>query len=164
MPQAILIVMQDVLFSQTLRHKLSRFGVRVFITETPVQAVELLRMRKMDAALIDIRGNNQPAAEFLRELKKISSEVETILISSIDAVGKSIEYFREGVSDEITVPFDIESLKTRIKEAVKRSRRRQKQRQDNGGPRYAFEQAMVAAAFAHQGEFDVACSVQDPTL
>jgi len=67
MPQAILIVMQDVLFSQTLRHKLSRFGVKVFITETPVQALEILGTRKMDVVLLDVRGNNLPAVQFLKE-------------------------------------------------------------------------------------------------
>ena len=128
MPQAILIVMQDVLFSQTLRHKLSRFGVKVFITETPVQALELLGMRKMDVVLLDVRGNNLPAVQFLIALKKSASGVETILISSIDDVGISIECMGEGASDEITVPFDIESLQAKIKEAVKRSRLRQKQR------------------------------------
>ena len=159
MPQAILIVMEDGLFGQTLRHKLSRFGVKVFITETPVQALEILDTRKMDVVLLDVRGNNLPAVQFLKELKKNASEVETILISSIDDVGISIECVREGASDEITVPFDIESLKTKIKEAVKRSRLRQKQRKGKFDLLDTFQQAMVAATFAQQGEFDSARTI-----
>ena len=156
MPQAILLVMQDVLFGQTLRHKLSRFGVKVYVTETPVQALELLGMRKMDAVLLDVRGNNMAAVQFLKELKKIGSEVETIIISSIDDVAISIECVREGASDEITVPFDIESLKAKIKEAVKRSRLRQRQKKGRPGLIDSFQKAMVAATFAQGGEFDSA--------
>jgi DNA-binding NtrC family response regulator len=159
MPQAILIVMEDVLFSQTLRHKLSRFGVKVFITETPVQALELLGMKKMDVVLLDVRGNNLPAVRFLRELRKLSTEVETILISSYDDVAVAIECVREGASDEITVPFDIESLKTKVKEAVKRSRLRQKQKKGKLGLLDSFQQAMVAATFAQGGEFDSARTI-----
>lgn len=152
-------MMEDVLFSQTLRHKLSRFGVKVFVTETPVQALELLGQRKMDVVLLDVRGNNLPAVQFLKELKKTASEVETILISSIDDVGISIECVREGASDEITVPFDIDSLKTKVKEAAKRSRLRQKQRKGKFGLLDSFQQAMVAATFAQEGEFDSARTI-----
>jgi two-component system response regulator HydG len=159
MPQAILIVMQDVLFSQTLRHKLSHFGVKVFITETAGQALELLDMRKMDVVLLDVRGNNLPAVQFLKDLKKSAIEVDTILISSIDDVSISIECMGEGASDEITVPFDIESLKAKIDEAVKRSKLRQKQRKAGLSPLDTFQQAMVTATFAQEGDFDSARAI-----
>lgn len=161
MPQAILIVMQDVLFGQALRHKLSQFRVKVFITETPSQALELLGIRKMDVVLLDIRGNNLPAVQFLKELKKIRAGVETILISSIDDVAISIECMREGASDEITVPFDIETLKGKIREAVKRNRLRQKKKKRPFRLLNGFENAMVAATFAQEGEFDSARRILD---
>ena len=159
MPQAILIVMQDVLFSQTLRHKLSHFVIKVFITETAVQALELLGMRKMDVVLLDVRGNNLPAVQFLKDLKKSGIGVETILISSIDDVSISIECMREGASDEITLPFDIESLNAKINEAIKRSRLGQKQRKAGLGPLETFQQAMVTATFAQEGDFDSARTI-----
>lgn len=159
MSQAILIVMQDVLFGQALRHKLSQFRVKVFITETPSQALELLGMRKMDVVLLDIRGNNLPAVQFLKELKRVRAGVETILISSIDDVAIAIECMREGASDEITVPFDIETLKGKIKEAVKRNRLRRKKKKRPFSLFNGFENAMVAATFAQEGEFDSARSI-----
>lgn len=161
MPQAILIVMQDVLFGQVLRHKLSQFRVKVFMTETPVQALEILARRKMDVALLDVRGNNLAAVHFLKELQKNRNEVETILISSIDDVATSIECMREGAADEITIPFDIESLQVKIKEALKRSRLRQKKKKRAFAFFNTFENAMVAATFAQVGEFDSARTMLD---
>jgi len=161
MPQAILIVMQDALFGQALQHKLSQFRVKVFIAANPEQALELLGTRKMDIVLLDVRGNILPAVQFLKDLKKTASEVETILISSIDDVATSIECMREGAADEITVPFDIESLKAKIKEAVTRSKRRRKKKERKFAFLDTFENAMVAATFAHSGEFDSARTMLD---
>jgi DNA-binding NtrC family response regulator len=161
MPQAILIVMQDVSFGQALQQKLSQFRVKVFRAETPPQALEILGKRKMDVLLLDVRENNLPAVQFLKELKATSSEVETILISSIDDVAISIECMQEGASDEITVPFDIESLKIKIKEAVKRKKLRQKTKKRKFAFFNNFENAMVAATFAQEGEFDSARSILD---
>ncbi|MFA5719318.1 MAG: response regulator [Desulfobulbaceae bacterium] len=160
MPQSILIVMHDASFGQTLQQKLSQFRVKVFRAETAAQALELLGRQKMNVVLLDVRGNALPAVPFLKELKATATEVETIVISSIDDVAISIECMQEGASDEITVPFDIESLKGKIKEAVKRSRLRQKKKRkfaffDN------FENDMVAATFAQMGEFDSARTILD---
>lgn len=161
LPQAILIMMQDVLFSQTLRHKLRRFRAKVFLAETPAEALELLGIRKMDVILLDVRGNNLPAGQFLKDLKRAAIEVETILISSIEDVAISIECWREGASDEITVPFDIDSLKAKIKEAFRRSRLHQEKKNRKLPFAGTLENAMVAATFAQGGEVNFACAFLD---
>jgi len=155
--------MHDASFGQALQQKLSQFRVKVFRAETAAQALDLLGRRKMDVVLLDVRGNSLPSVPFLKELKATASDVETIIISSIDDVAISIECMQEGASDEITVPFDIESLKNKIREAVKRSRLRRKKKRkfaffDN------FENAMVAATFAQVGEFDSARTILDKKI
>ena len=157
MPPAILLFVQDMMFGNALREKLKQMKPFIFTTDNGPEALEILSGNHVDIVLLDIRKKSKDALQILADIKKVRKEVEAIVISSTENISNSIECMKEGASDDITAPFDVETLNSKIREALDRREARKKAKRKARFSFFdTFENSMVAATFAQAGEFESA--------
>ena len=155
MDSTVLLVAEDSFFLQNLCGNLKRLKASVITAENKHEALEMCANYDVDLALLDIRQQGIEVMQVIARLKKNQPESEVILLSGPDSTAIAIEGMRQGASDDITFPCDIESLRQKVKSALKRRKARvcaNRQRSLLS----VFEDTMVAATYAQAGEFDTA--------
>ncbi len=151
----ILMVVQDAFFMDALADKLRKQKMSVLTKKSGQGVSDILRSRNIDVVLLDVRFRKEEAMQDLDSVKRLQPEAEVILLSSTDNIAFSMEGMRRGASDDITVPFDVDTLIGKIREACRR--KREKTRCKRRRSIFSiFEDAMVAATFAQAGEFESA--------
>ena len=160
MNSTVLLFVEDPFFLESLSGNLKQLRASVVKAGSKHEALEVCSNQEVDLALLDIRQQGQDAMQVLARLKKNKPETEVILLSGPDNIAAVIDGMRQGASDDITVPCEVESLLRKIKSALKRK----KGREGASGKRSllnVFENAMVAATFAQAGEFETAQNIYD---
>lgn len=150
---ALLIVTDDGALGETLGGKLQQWGARV--EQHDPGAGQTLLAKAVDVILVDVRHHAEMMLQGLARIREAMPWAEMVLINSSDNVNGSMAGMRAGASDELTVPFDMDALRRKMAEALRRSRVQQARKRGHRLIR-AFEDAMSAAAFAESGEFETA--------
>ena len=78
----------------------------------------IIASEKIDAVLLGVDGLGRQGLALIRPIKTIRPGTEIIIINDANHVDLSIEAMELGAFDDFMVPLDIESLATRIREAV----------------------------------------------
>lgn len=151
MNSTVLLVAENSLFLQNLSSSLRHFKASIITAGSKHEALEVCSNRKVDLALLDIRERSNDAMQILARLKKNQPETEVILLSDTQHIAQAMEGMQQGASDDISVPFDINLFRNKIKSALRRHRARRKRTLLN-----IFGDAMVAATFAESGEHEIA--------
>ena len=155
MNSTVLLVVDDSSFSQSLSGSLKRLKASVLTASNKREALEVCSSRDVDLALLDIRQKGKDAMQVIARLKKNQPETEVILLSDPGNIALAMEGMRQGASEDITVPFDIDTFRKTIKNALRRRNAHIKA----GRKRSlldVFADTMMAATFAEAGEFDTA--------
>jgi DNA-binding NtrC family response regulator len=155
MISTVLLVVDDSSFSQILSESLKRLKASVLTAANKREALEVCSSRDVDLALLDIRQKGKDAMQVLARLKKNQPETEVILLSDPGNIALAMEGMRQGASEDITVPFDIDTFRKTVKNALRRRNAHIKA----GRKRSlldVFADTMMAATFAEAGEFDTA--------
>ncbi len=148
----ILVAGNDVFFIDLLVEKLRQNNFFALSADNLPEIKRIINKYRIDVILLDIRKNiwgTKGALNFICELKRKS---EVILISNPESVSLSIEGMLEGATDEINVPFELENLINKIKEAI--SRKKSARNIFVKGIK-SFNDAMVKVSFAEADSFDL---------
>jgi len=155
MNSTVLLVVDDSSFSQSLSESLKRLKASVLTAANKREALEVCSSRDVDLALLDIRQKGKDAMQVLARLKKNQPETEVILLSDPGNIALAMEGMSQGASEDITVPFDIDTFRKTVTNALRRRNAHIKA----GRKRSlldVFADTMMAATFAEAGEFDTA--------
>jgi len=103
-----------------IRHGLSRFlereGYNVELAEDGVHAESILRNKKIDSAILDLRLKGSISGlDLLAKIKQEDSEIPVIIITAYGSIESAIEAMKRGASDYILKPIDNESLLTLVR-------------------------------------------------
>ncbi len=103
-----------------IRHGLSRFlereGYAVELAEDSVHAESILKNKKIDCAILDLRLKEPiTGLDLLAKIKEEDPEIPVIIITAYGSIESAIEAMKRGASDYILKPIDNESLLTLIK-------------------------------------------------
>jgi DNA-binding NtrC family response regulator len=126
MNSTVLLVVEDTFFLQNLSGNLKRMKVAVVTAGSKREALEVCSNHEVDLSLLDIRKQGKDAMQILARLKKIQPEIEVILLSDPKNISLAMEGMRQGASDDITIPFDVNLFKKKIQGALKRRKARLK--------------------------------------
>ena len=155
MNSTVLLVVEDSSFLENLSRSLERLKASVITAGSKREALEVCSNQDIDLALLDIRQQGKDAMQVLTRLKKNQPETEVILLSDPENIAFAMEGMRQGASDDITVPFDIDSFIKTIKSALRRRKAHIKASRKRTLLN-VFEDSMMAATFAEAGEFETA--------
>ncbi len=102
---------------------LEREGYDIVTAADGNEAIAQIDSEYFDLAIVDINIPGPDGIEILKHIKSVNEDAEVIIISGYASLDTAIEAMRQGASDYIVKPFDIQI----IPETVKRVLQKQKQ-------------------------------------
>lgn len=120
----ILVVEDDLDISKMLKIYFDSQGYEVFVANRGNDALETVRKKLPDVAILDINLPDIDGYEICRTLRTSvrTSQVPIIFLTQKDERSDKITGLELGADDYITKPFDIEELKLRVENAIHRSK------------------------------------------
>ncbi len=111
---SVLVVDDEQLVRETTALQLRSAGYDADEAESAAAALELLKTRRWDVVLTDLRMPSMSGLEFLRELKRRAPEVEVIVMTGFGSVETAVEAMQVGATDYLTKPFSFRDLDARL--------------------------------------------------
>lgn len=149
----LLLIDVDDFFRQHLDQRFRQEGFRLFFAQRFSSVEKIVRLKKIDVALLDLSGLKMEGLRIIRAIKSINPLTEVITINNADQMALSIDVMKLGAFDELLIPLDINALINRIRAAA--LRRKQTERRKRSLLQVC-QDYMAAAAFAEEGEMDTA--------
>lgn len=113
----LLIIDQDTPFRNNLIGRLCHENYKILSGERQEDINQILNTQEIDVVLLNLDKMNRQGLMILKQIKNISPYTETIIINSSKQISLSIEGMKLGAFDDFFLPFDVESLVERIKDA-----------------------------------------------
>ena len=126
MPIRVLIVDTDENFCQNVSQRLLIEKYQVLVTVDVMEAKKIVQKEKIDVVLLGLKGLEQRGLSLLASIKRMRPSTEVILMLPAGHLSLSIEGMRLGAFDDLLMPFDIETLLSRIKAADQHRQTRKK--------------------------------------
>ena len=114
----ILIVDDDQGMREFLEILLAREGYDVALASGGKEAIGLCKKHKFDLAITDLKMPKVDGIDVLKSIKEISPETMVILITAFASGETALAAMKEGAHDYLEKNFDVEDLKTVIKDAL----------------------------------------------
>lgn len=122
----ILIVDDEERFRTTMGKLLKVHGLEPTIAGSGPEAIELVRERRFDVVILDVRMPEMGGVHVLSELKKIDPDVEVIIMTGYASIDTAREITKLGAYDYMLKPYVIEELVEKIEAAYDRKIARKK--------------------------------------
>ncbi len=114
----ILIVDDDQGMREFLEILLAREGYDVALASGGKEAIGLCKKHKFDLAITDLKMPKVDGIDVLKTIREISPETMVILITAFASGETALAAMKEGAHDYLEKNFDVEDLKTVIKDAL----------------------------------------------
>lgn len=119
----ILVVDDEKGVRESLNVFLTEEGHEIDTASDGLEALNLMEKRHYDLVLTDLRMPNMNGLSLMAQIKdKWETEIPVILITSCGNVDTAIQAVKEGASDYIVKPFEIEQLRKSVNLALKQER------------------------------------------
>jgi two-component system response regulator PilR (NtrC family) len=129
---SILVVDDERSMREFLEILLDREGYEVTLASSGENAFEILKRKKFDLVVTDIKMKDIDGLEVLKKTKELSSESIVIIISAFATAETAVQAMKEGAYDYIPKPFKVREFKRILKEALQ-SRRPAHAEEKSGG-------------------------------
>lgn len=116
----LLLVDDEEDFRTTLANRLRKREYEVTQAENGCRALEAIKAMQIDVAIVDVKMPGMDGLETLREIKRLNSVIEVIMLTGHASVESGIEGMRLGAFDYLMKPCDINDLVLKIEDAFQR--------------------------------------------
>ena len=117
LPTKVLLIDDEEDFAQLLARRLETRGMRVTTVSCGEEAVALVRKQAFDVAVVDLSMPGIDGIETLRQLKGIRPNLEVLMLTGHATVAGGIEAMKQGASDFLQKPAEMEELLAKIETA-----------------------------------------------
>jgi DNA-binding response OmpR family regulator len=131
---SVLLVDDDEVIRSTASFALTDAGHSVTLASDGARALELIRSRRFDVAICDVRLPKIDGMTLFRVLRTEAPTTAVLVMTSHGAVKDALECLEKGAADYLTKPFDSPALLRRIQRISERITLR-RQREQLGGAR-----------------------------
>jgi len=138
----------------TLSERMSSSGFFVRLAHSAPEALVVLQNDDIDVAVINMCDLGAEGIQILESKKETRTWAEFITLTGRDHIRLSIEGMKRGVFADLLIPFDIEELLAKLKEAGAKKNAKKGKRWKAISKR--LEDLTVSAAFAEAADFDSA--------
>ncbi len=104
---------------RSLQRKLA--NIEILTTVSPHEAIDLVRKKSVDIALLDISMPEMSGLDLLENLQKIDSQLTVIMMTAFGSIELAVDAMRRGAYDFITKPFDNDILLRVISKGLERN-------------------------------------------
>ena len=116
----VLIVDDQDSIRDALSKMLIKEGYEILLAGEGDEALEILRKRKVNVILSDLKMPKMDGVQLLKTSKLVKPEVEVILITAHGTIEKAVSAMKDGAYDFITKPFKKIVIANMIKKAVEK--------------------------------------------
>jgi DNA-binding NtrC family response regulator len=126
----LLIIETDDLFRRNLSERLRLEDHQIFEASGENEAKQIIQRIDVDVVLLGLGGLKNRGLILLRETKCLRPYTEVIFLTPSEdlSLSLSIEGMKAGAFDDLLVPFDMETLLERVKEALAQRTRKKGER------------------------------------
>jgi two-component system, OmpR family, KDP operon response regulator KdpE len=118
----VLIIDDEAMVRRALHTALLNLGFDIGEASSGEEAIELCRIVKYDAALLDINMPGKSGLETCAELRKMRPRMAILVVSVSDDHERKVKALEAGADDYVTKPFHIRELTARIRSSLRRTR------------------------------------------
>ncbi len=115
----ILIADDDASLRRVLQFKLKQNGYNVSVAEDGQKAYELLKNKRFDILLCDMKMPGLNGIELLEKSKDVQPDLQVILITAFATIGQAVEAIKLGAFDYLTKPFEDKQLLATIEKVLR---------------------------------------------
>ncbi len=90
----------------------------VLLAASGPQALELIRDRTVDVAVLDIRMSGMSGTELLQRLKEIDPAIEVVMLTAFETVETAREALHLGARGYLNKPFDVATIRAAVASAM----------------------------------------------
>lgn len=113
----LLLVDDEPGYLEVLEKRLSRRGVDVTLAQGGGEAIQAVRNRDFEVAVVDLKMQDMDGIEVLKVLKKMDPRLAVIILTGHGSEQAAREGLELGAYDYLTKPCDLDELLERIKAA-----------------------------------------------
>lgn len=117
MTRTLLIVEDDQTMRQTLGTVFRKKDIQVFESGTGLDGLEVLKKRKIDVLLSDMKLPDISGLEFWSRAKEMEEGLLCVFMTAYPEIKTAVTVMREGAFDYINKPFELEEMKIVIAKA-----------------------------------------------
>ena len=114
----ILLVDDEAEFVTTLAERLEIRGFKAEAAISGQQALELVKDRNFDAAILDVKMPGMDGLEVMKKIRELHPDVPVILLTGYGSTDDGVQGVNKGAFDYLMKPLDIEELISKIQEAL----------------------------------------------
>ena len=92
----------------------------VMTANTGAEALHIIRTQKVDLVTLDLHMPGIPGIEVLKEIKKMSADVEVIIVTGFGTLTTAVEAIRYGAMDFISKPFNVAEILSVVSKSMER--------------------------------------------
>jgi DNA-binding NtrC family response regulator len=148
----VLLIGEDLRFMGTLSERICAKGVAVSFAQTGSEALAILQSDDIDVVVINVNDLGANGIRILDSMKQAQTFAEFITLTSPASIHWSIEGMKRGAFADLLIPFDLEDLLAKLREAG--AKKKSKKGKEKKSIRKRLEDLMVSATFAESGDFN----------
>jgi len=120
--KTLLVVDDEKSVREVLAEGLGIFGYEAVTAAGATEALALVRSRAFDLVLTDIDMPGETGLDLLRSIKEHASDVDVIMVTGIVDADTAVAAIREGASDYVTKPFNLEEVQIVVERTLEKRR------------------------------------------
>ena len=121
-PQPVVLVIDDEPGVREAVRELFKHEFEVLEAETGAAGLELIRARRVDVALLDVRLPGERGPAVLPRILAIDDGVAVILMTAVPDVRTAVECIKAGAYEYIAKPFDVDEMTALVRQAAEQRR------------------------------------------
>jgi len=110
MTKSILILDDDITFSETLGRSFRQRGLTSFVTQTTAAAVSVLDEHTPDYAVIDLKIDQESGLHFLSLLTKKSPTTKSIILTGYSSISTTVAAMKLGCINYLCKPLNTDQI------------------------------------------------------
>ncbi len=118
----ILVVDDEATQRQTVGSILEGWGHEVLEAATGDQALDLVRSHAVDLVLTDMRMPGMSGLDLLRQCRQMRPDIAVVLMTAFGNIETAVEAMRDGATDFLTKPIDLDQLEIVVGRALEMRR------------------------------------------
>ncbi|MBM7714472.1 response regulator [Siminovitchia sp. FSL H7-0308] len=118
MKQKVLIVDDQFGIRTLLNEVLQKEGYEIYQAANGLQALHVMKQHAPDLVLLDIKIPGMDGLEILKKMKEINPEIRVIIMTAYGELDMIEKTKKLGALAHFSKPFDIEEIRTAVKQYV----------------------------------------------
>jgi response regulator RpfG family c-di-GMP phosphodiesterase len=120
--RTLLVVDDETSVREILAEGLAVFGYEAVTAASAKEALSLLGSRAFDLVLTDIDMPGETGLDLLRQVKARESDLDVIMVTGIVDADTAVAAIRQGASDYVTKPFNLEEVQIVVERTLEKRR------------------------------------------